>query len=231
MYLNLIQVAESFGVSERVVEDWIRQHGLPHTRDRSRILFDRALVANWAASHGLAARTGFLAPKDGAFCHREALAPMLRVGRIWRDVPGPKVLEVLERMIDSIPTLTPPVKLMLRQRLKMPDGINWAPVGEGIALPHFRARVTLGRGSGVIALLALRDSLSQGTAAVDGVPITRLFFFIPPSPRAHLDMLGRMSRALGSPAFRELVKRSASDEAILNAVAAFDRSANLGERE
>ena len=31
--------------------------------------------------------------------------------------------------------------------------------------------------------------------------------------------------------FRELVKRSASDEAILNAVAAFDRSANLGERE
>ena len=29
MYLNLIQIAESFGVSEKVVEGWIRDEGLP----------------------------------------------------------------------------------------------------------------------------------------------------------------------------------------------------------
>ena len=45
MYLNLIQVAESFGVSERVVEDWIRLEGMPHVPDRGRLLFDQAQVA------------------------------------------------------------------------------------------------------------------------------------------------------------------------------------------
>src|ERR1035437_5203112 len=55
MYLNLIQLAESFGVSEKVVEGWIREEGLPHTPDRGRLLFDRAQVVQWAATRGLAA--------------------------------------------------------------------------------------------------------------------------------------------------------------------------------
>ncbi|MBI5362293.1 MAG: PTS sugar transporter subunit IIA, partial [Planctomycetes bacterium] len=62
MYLNLVQIAESFGVAERVVEGWIRDEGLPHTPDRGRLLFDRAQVAQWAAERGLAAKAGFLAP-------------------------------------------------------------------------------------------------------------------------------------------------------------------------
>src|SRR5674476_1389998 len=55
MYLNLIQIAESFGVAEKVVEGWIRDEGLPYTPDRSRLLFDRAQVTEWAAERGLAA--------------------------------------------------------------------------------------------------------------------------------------------------------------------------------
>ena len=51
MYLNLVQLAESFGVSETVVEGWIRDEGLPHTPDRGRLLFDRAQVAEWARTH------------------------------------------------------------------------------------------------------------------------------------------------------------------------------------
>ena len=54
MYLNVVQIAESFGVTESVVEDWMRNEGLPHIPDRGRLLFDRAQVAHWAAAHGLA---------------------------------------------------------------------------------------------------------------------------------------------------------------------------------
>ena len=66
MCLNLIQIAESFGVSETVVEGWIRDEGLPHTPDRGRLLFDRAQVADWAAKRGLAAQAGFLAQQSSA---------------------------------------------------------------------------------------------------------------------------------------------------------------------
>jgi len=222
MYLNLVELAESFGVSEKVVEDWIRTEGLPHVQDRGRLLFDRARVAHWAAGHGLTARAGFLAPDQGTFTGGLALAPMLRLGGIWRDVSAGGVAEVLERVISGLPGISAPVRSLLAQRLRATGGINWAPVGGGMALPHFSARVTLGRDAGMVALLMLREGLPLSELPPDGVPVTRLFFFIPPSPRAHLDTLARLTRALVRGPLRELVERGEPDEALLEALAEAD---------
>ena len=58
----------------------------------------------------------------------------------------------------------------------------------------------------------------------DGVPVSRLFFFIPPSPRAHLDILARLSRAIAAGTLRGLVERAAPDEELFRALAATDAS-------
>lgn len=221
--MNLVQLAESFGVAEKVVEDWVRDERLPHVLDRGRLLFDRALVAHWAAAHGLAARTGFLAPADGAFTSGLALAPMLRMGEIWREVPASGVIEILEQVIAGLSGVSQPARTLLGQRLRAKGGINWAPVGAGFALPHFSTRVTLGREAGVIALLLLREALPLAEPPPDGVSVTRLFFFIPPSPRAHLDTLARLSRVIANAPLRGLVERAAPDEELLKALAADDR--------
>ena len=222
MYLNVVELAESFGVSEKVVEDWIRDEGLPSVPDRGRLLFDRARVALWAAAHGLTARAGFLAPENGAFTNGLDLAPMLRVGGIWRDVPASGVIEVLERVIAGLSAIPGPVRTLLGQRLRGKGGINWAPVGRGFALPHFSTRVTLGRDAGVVALLCLREPLAMTEPSPDGAPVTRLFFFIPPSPRAHLDTLARLSRAVAQGLLRGLVERTAPDEEVFLALVAAD---------
>jgi PTS system nitrogen regulatory IIA component len=222
MYLNLIQIAESFGVSETVVEGWIRDEGLPHTPDRGRLLFDRAQVVDWAARRGLAAQAGFLAPQASALGTRLRLGPLLRAGGIWRDVPAAEVPAVFERIVTALPGATPPVQQLLGQRLRAKGGVTLAPIGGGFALPHPSTRVTLGRNSGTVALLFLRDTLQQADASPDDVPITRLFFFIAPSPRAHLDLLGRLSRSLARGPLRELVARGAQDEELLQAVDALD---------
>ena len=224
MYLNLVELAESFGISEKVVEDWIRDEGLPYVPDRGRLLFDRARVAHWAAAHGLTARAGFLAPENGNFTSGLALAPMLRIGGIWRDVPTSGVSEVLERVIAGLSAVPRPVRALLAQRLRAKGGINWAPVGGGFALPHFSTRVTLGRDAGVVALLLLREALPLTEPAPDGVPVTRLFFFIPPSPRAHLDTLARLSRAVAQGPLRGLAERGAPDEELFQALAAADEA-------
>ena len=164
MYLNLIQIAESFGVSERVVEGWIRDEGLPHTPDRGRLLFDRAQVAQWAATRGLAAQAGFLAPETSALGAGLRLGPLLRAGGIWRDVPAAEVPAVFERIVTALPGATPPVRQLLGQRLRAKGGVTIAPVGGGFALPHPSARITLGRDSGTVALLLLRDALPLGEA-------------------------------------------------------------------
>jgi PTS system nitrogen regulatory IIA component len=220
MYLNLIQLAESFGVSEKGVEDWIRNEGLPHTLDRGRLLFDRVEVANWAAARGLAGQTGFLAPQTPAFTTAWRLEPLLRAGGIHRDVAAADVLDVLERVLGALPGATPPIRRLLVERLRARDGLTVAPVGGGFAVPHLSSRVALGRDSGSLALLLLTEPLPLSSPAPDAVPVTRMFFFIAPSPRAHLDILGRLCRALGRGPLRERVAQGASDSEILGAVAA-----------
>jgi len=226
MYLNLIQLAESFGVSEKVVEGWIRDEGLPNTPDRGRLLFDRAQVVQWAATRGLAAQAGFLAPETRSpFATGVRLEPLLRAGGIWRDVPATDLGSVFERVVAALPGVTPPVRQLIGQRLRMKGGVTMAPVGGGFALPHPGTRLALGRDTGTVALLLLRDALVLTEPQVDQVPVTRLLFFIAPSPRAHLDLLGRLSRALARGPFRELVAKGASDDEIFLAAAASDEGA------
>lgn len=225
MYLNLIQIAESFGVAESVVEEWMRNEGLPHTPDRGRLLFDREQVANWAAARGLAARAGFLAPQGAALAPGWKLEPLLRAGGIWRDVAPEAVGETLARVVAALPGATPPIRQLLAQRLRTPGGVTIAPVGGGFALPHPSTRVALGRESGTVALLLLRAGLTLTEPSPDDVPVTRLLFFIAPSPRAHLDLLGRLSRVLCRGPLRELIQRGESDETIFTALAAVDAAA------
>jgi PTS system nitrogen regulatory IIA component len=224
MYLNLIQIAESFGVSEGVVETWVREEGMPHTPDRGRLLFDRAQVVEWAAARGLGTRAGFLATESATFATSCHLAPLLRAGGIWRNLSQSHVPDVLSRVVGSLPGASPSVRQLLTQRLRAAGGITWAAVGGGFALPHPAARVALGRDSGVVALLILHDGLAEAEPTPDGVPATRLFFFIAPSPRAHLDLLGRLTRTLAEGAFRASVLKAASDDDILAAAAAADAS-------
>lgn len=231
MFLNLIQIAESFGVSESVVEGWARDHGLPHTIDRGRLIFDRAQVAQWAAERGLAAQVGYLAPETPAFATGCRLEPLLRAGGIWRDVAPGAVAGIFERIVGSLPAVTAPVRQLLAQRLRAKGGITWAPIGSGFALPHPSARVALGRNSGAIALLLLRDPLGAPGNGSDGMPITRLFFFIAPSPRAHLDLLGRLSRLLRRGPLRELLIAGAEDEQIYAAVRAADEASSQSPPE
>lgn len=228
MYLNQIQIAESFGVAEKVIEDWIRNEGLPHTVDRGRFLFDRVQVADWAAARGLAAQSGFLAPQTPSFSTALRLEPLLRAGGIWRDVPADAVLDVFEEVVHRLPGAPAPVQRVLVQRLRAKDGVNFAPIGQGLGVPHLSARVALGRDSGSLALLFLRGPLALAQAAPDGVPVTRLFFFIAPSPRAHLDMLGRICRSLDHGPLRDAVVRGDGDEGILGSLAAMDASAAGG---
>jgi PTS system nitrogen regulatory IIA component len=229
MYLNLIQIAESFGVAEKVVEGWIRDEGLPHTPDRGRLLFDRAQVVQWAAERGLTTQAGFLAPETRSpFATGFQLEQLLRTGGIWRDVAAADVPGVFGQIVAALPGATPPVSRLLAQRLQAKGGVTIAPVGGGFALPHPGTRIALGRESGTLALLLLREPLPEA-APPDGVPVTRLFFFIAPSPRAHLDLLGRLSRALVRGPLRDLVVQGAADGEIYLAAAASDEAARKKE--
>src|SRR4030095_10029840 len=217
MYLNIIQLAESLGVEETVVEGWIRNEGLPCVRDSSRLLFDRSQVVVWAAERGLAARAGFLAPAP-AKGSGISLEKLLRTGGICRKVAPPKFMSVFEEVLSRLPRTTPLIRNVLTQRMRLPNGVTWAPVGGGWALPHLRSHVALGGESGLVALLLLDPGLEIPEPPTDGVPVTRLMFFIAPSPRAHLELLAKLSTALTRRGLDSLVAGQASDAEIFSVV-------------
>lgn len=218
MYLNVIQLAESFGVEENVVEGWVRNEGLPAIEDRGRLLFDRSQVLDWAAERGRMAKAGFLAPTRSASSPARRLESMLRIGGIWRDIAAADILNVFERVVALLPGATPEVRKILAQRLHAPGGITWAPVGLGLALPHLRAHVALGRDAGLLAIVFLREPLPTLEAPLDRVPVTRLLFFVAPSPRAHLDLLSQLSAKLSRGPLRALLDEGVADEKILAAL-------------
>jgi PTS system nitrogen regulatory IIA component len=226
MYLNVVELAESMGVEEKVVEGWVRYEGLPHVHDRGRLLFDRAQVVTWAVSRGLAAKVGFLAPSqvEGA----TPLERMMRAGGVWRDVAPQKVLEVLAEIAGRLPGATPAIRQMLRQRVRMPNGISWAPVGGGLALPHLRSPVTLGRDSGILGAVLLKATMTVNEPAPDDQGITRLLFFIAPSARGHLELLAKLSAALTRGNLRGPLVTGASDAELFAAIAASESGARKG---
>ena len=193
--------------------------------DRGRLLFDRAQVVEWAATRGLATRAGFLTPQTSAFATGCQIEPLLRAGAIWRERPGCGGAQCPGKSGCRIAGGDPPIRQLLTQRLRTVGGITWAAVGGGFALPHPSARVALGRESGTVALLLLRDGLAQAGPTPDDMPVTRLFFFIAPSPRAHLDLIGRLTRALSQDNFRDLIVKGAGDAEIFAAAAATDAAA------
>jgi len=222
VYLNVVQLAESFGVEESVIQDWVRHEGLPHVPERGRLLFDRAQVASWAAQRGLASKVGFLAPERLRARPGLRLEPLLRVGNIWRDVGADELPGVLERVVGALPGATPAVRQLLVQRVRAANGITWAPIGGGVALPHLRAPVALGPESGVLALIFLRDPLAADEPAPDQQPVERLLFFIAPSPRAHLELLAQLSETLTRGGLQRLLLEGAPDAELLAALAAVD---------
>ncbi len=227
MFLNVIQLAESLGVEESVVQGWVRNDGLPCVRDAGRLLFDRAQVTAWAAERGLAARTGFLAPTPSKSAGLP-LGRLLRTGGIWRDVAPEAVISVLEQVVNRLPGTTSEIRRILAQRLEAPNGVTWAPVGGGLALPHLRSHVALGREAGLLALLFLKAGLSLAEPPVDGAPVTRLAFFVAPSPRAHLEMLAQLSSALVRGDLRQLVMAGAGDEKLFAAIERVDAGKGPG---
>lgn len=231
MFLNVIQLAESLGVEENIVEGWIRNEGLPYVTDRGRLLFDRTQVVSWAESHGLAAKVGFLAPERSQIQGGKKLETMLRTGGVWREVPAASVLNLLADLVAKLPGATPPVRQMLQQRLRTPNGISWALVGGGLALPHLRIPIALGRDAGIMAIVLLRDALAVNEPTPDEQPITRLLFFVAPSPRAHLEMLAQLSTALLRGNLQKLMNASAPDDELFAAVAAAENPAKKEGKE
>ena len=220
MHITLQQITESFGVSEATVKDWVERQSLPHALDRGRLLFNREEVRAWARQRGFEARSGFLSKELAAAEGNSSLEALLRTGGIHRDTPAKEVRTALAEVIDAAPGLSTAIRQLLKNQIHSPDRLIWAPAGHGYAMPHLKARVALGRNAGIVALVLLKEPLQMDGSPVDDIPVRRLLFFIPPSPREHLDLLARLAHLARCEAFAHCLETKPDDEKIYQAAGA-----------
>ena len=214
MYINLIQIAESFGVSEQVVTEWVRREGMPHVHDRDRILFERSQVMDWAARRGLGVLGGFLSEPAPSQANSQELVALLKRGGIWRNIAPEELTNLFQRIVRGLPGLSPAVLNLLMQRISAPGGITAAPVGGGFALPHPAMRLALGEACALTALIQLSGPWAE-VQAPDKIPVSRLLFFISPTPRLHVNMLGLLARSIASGLLNQAMDQGADDETLL----------------
>ncbi|MCK9314897.1 MAG: PTS sugar transporter subunit IIA [Verrucomicrobia bacterium] len=151
-----------------------------------------------------------------------ALASLLMRGGVWRSVSSADILPVFEKIILSLPMLSPNEQKLLSQRIHSKGGIVWAPIGNGYALPHFSTRISLGNDKGFLALIFLKDSSAFQEVSPDGKPLERLIFFVPPSPRSHFGILARLSRLIAQGHLCPPNEEETSDEEWIDIFSRFD---------
>ena len=152
------------------------------------------------------------------------LSDLLRIGGIWRNLKTQNVTETMHLVLERLKNLNPETLSLLKTQVNNAGALHWAPLGEGLAMPHLRLPPCCGNDSGLFALLLLGEPMPLPVPTPEDLPVTRLLFFVSPSAKTHIQIVSRISSHLIHGPFKKLLTDGASDEEILSALASNPRS-------
>ncbi|MBI5836000.1 MAG: PTS sugar transporter subunit IIA [Candidatus Eisenbacteria bacterium] len=213
MELSLADAARMLALPEHTLYWWARRGEAPAYLVGDRYRFNEVELLEWAARRSLPARPA-AGPRDPDAVQ---LKPALERGGIHRAVPGGDRAAVLRAVVDRLPLPDDSQRPLLLELLLSREDLGATAIGGGIALPHPRQPVLLGRGEPRAALALLERQVDFG--APDGEPVRALLVLICASVRAHLALLRSAARAFSDAPLRSLVLASAGDEELLQRLA------------
>ena len=132
-------------------------------------------------------------------------------------VGGHDQSSVLRALVEALKLPEEVDREFLYQVLQAREMFGSTGIGDGIAIPHVRNPVVLHLSRPTITLCFLEHPIDF--RAIDGQLINTLFTLISPTVRAHLHMLSRLSFVLQNREFKAVLKRQASLEELMEAVA------------
>jgi PTS system nitrogen regulatory IIA component len=213
MQLSIRDAARMLQVSEKTIYRWIRKGEIPAYRFHDQYRFNEVELEEWAARHRrpLHRTAGPEGPSPGP---PPSLADAIRRGGIHYRVEGRTRDQVFESIV-ALPGVPPQIGTKaLLEMLRTRERIAATAFGGGIALPHPRHPLALGVEEPTVLLCFLEHEVDFG--ALDGKPVHTVFLILSPTVQAHLQTLARVGFVLQDPAFRKLLERKATREAILS---------------
>ncbi len=222
MQLSVQQAAQMLNVSEETIYHWIRNEKLPAARYGERFHINHLRLIEWAHLNHIS--FGSTQETDD-----HILVKALRLGGIWRELPGTNLKEVIESLSERFP-FPPPVSLpFISQMLLSRQNAGWVSFSHGIAIPHARAPIICPEIEPVVSIIYL-----QSPIILEGSPgevISVMVASITPTIRLHLHLLSRIGVFLGNEETVRLILEKEDIEIILESFLKREDTKNSHQEE
>ena len=216
MQLTVRDAARLLGVSEQVLERWVRKGELPAQLVDDRYRFNRIELLEWAAQRKILVSPEILEEPGLAQGHASSLSDAIRLGGIHRGLPAGSKESLLRAMVDRVPMGHGLDRDFLYRMVLAREHLGSTALGNGIAIPHPREPIVLRVDRPAVAVFLPESPVAFD--APDGLPVHTLCLVVSPSTRAHLHVLAALASVLRDDQLERLLASRAPDDAILAAV-------------
>ncbi len=218
MQLSVKDTAGLLDVSEKTIYRWVKQGTIPAYRINEQFRFNRAELLEWATSRRIQVSPAIFQEDLAGQTPLPNLTDALRAGGVIYRVEGSDASSVLRSVVEALKLPDEVDREFLYQVLLARELLGSTGIGEGIAIPHVRNPVVLHVSKPTVTLCFLEHPIDF--RAIDGRPVDILFTLVSPTVRAHLHLLSRLGFALRDMAFKAALRRQASRDELMAALAA-----------
>lgn len=195
MDLTVKDVAELLNVSQAKIEEWIANASIPCYRIENKYRFSRIEIEDWVLSR----QTGdspFNQSNDkegsGSYGNQQfSLYRALHKGGVLHQVPGETKEEVIRNVMETVAQDLNLDAEVLSEMLLDREALQPTALGNGIGLPHTRDSFVNSLHDRVIIAFPLKPIEDYG--ALDGIPVTTLFFLFACDDKRHLHLLAKIA--------------------------------------
>src|SRR5512137_2377356 len=214
MQLTVRDAARLLGVSEQVLERWVRRGELPALLVDDRYRFNRVELIEWAAQRKMPVSAEILEEPGLAQRASMPLVQAVRSGGIHRGLPGGAKETLLRAMIDRLPAPPGFDREFLYQMVLAREHLGSTSLGNGIAIPHPREPIVLRVDQPAVAIFLPDEPVDFG----DGERVHAICLIVTSSTRAHLHALASLTAALRVPEVSAKLAARAPDAEIMAAI-------------
>ena len=198
--LTIKDLAELLDLPLVKIQRWVHQGKLPCKFKDGMCYFRHEDIRQWARDHHLvipdqpAQAGGEIGRGTGIV----SLALAVERGGFHFDLEGDDVYQVFENAVGRFPFPVRQRKSILDELLDREE-IASTGIGKGVAIPHPRHVLDLGLERPSVPVAFPLHPIDFN--AIDGRPVTTLFFMFSPTIHFHLELLSRLSVCLRSARF------------------------------
>lgn len=184
------------------IHRWVHQGKIPCKFREDGCFFRKEDIRQWAEEHHI-----ILPEEEKAVLktcrHVGTLARAVERGGIHTGLEGGDIYALFANAVNRMSFIEGRTAEVLNALLDREE-IASTGIGSGVAIPHPRRVLALGVKEPVVPVFFCAKPVEFG--AVDGRPVSVLFFMFSPDVKIHLDLLSRLSFCLRSASFIHALK-------------------------